>query len=377
MIHIVADSNVYRADPRREKAAFKTLERLAQTGHVTLHIPEIVRREFLSQEEALHETFVGAIHGTLRSISHRPLDAAMLAEAKKIADDNADLFARLKAAAAKEFADWAASISAVQHPLDPSHGSNMLDAYFDGAVPFTKKKNRDDIPDSFVWQAIQDLARDHNPLYVVSNDGDINKPLEGKAGFVVFTSLENLIASVPVQALLQQQDVSANLSKLLALLPTQVDFISTEIESPLNDEIAWKTVGDYDSEPTINGVGDPENLEVVVEEAVDHGNGLAVVPFRLKVECQVEFALSKSDYYRMDAEDEKSIGISDLNDHYFLAEEERTVLVEGSLSIQVDATKLQAEAIEEEALLGVLREGDFKIDSIEELKFQAESPAAK
>lgn len=377
MIHIVADSNIYRADPRREKAAFKALARLAQGRHVTLHIPEIVKREFLSQEEALHEKCAGEIHGAVRSLGHRPLDPAVAAEVKKISDDNADLVAKLKAAAAKEFSDWGRSISAVEHPLDPSHGGKMLDAYFGGAAPFKQKKNRNDIPDAFVWQAIEDLARVHNPLYVVSGDGGIRQPLEGKPGIVVFGSLEDLIASAPIQALVQQHNVSANLLAMMALLPGETAFIAGVIESPLVDELHGKMVGDDDSEPTISGVGEPQDLELEVNDAVDHGNGLAVVPFRCRVECMVEFGIDKSDYYLLDEEEADGIGISELNDHRFLAEEDRMVLVEGSLSIQVDATKLQAERIEQQALVEILKAGDFKIDSIEDMEFEDESVVAK
>ena len=370
MIHIVADSTVYRADPRREKAAFKALARLAESEHVTLHIPEIVRREFLSQEEELHEKSAKAILDAVHSLGRRPLDAAVAAEVKKIGDDNSGLVAKLKAAAAKEFSDWGRSISAVEHPLDPSHGGKMLDSYFGGTAPFKQKKNRNDIPDAFVWQSIQDLARVHRPLYVVSGDGGISRPLEGNADFVVFASLEDLIASAPIQALLQQHNVSANLLAMLALLPGQLDFIASEIESDLVDELAGKTVGDDDSEPTISMVEKPEDIEVDLAEAVDHGGGLAVVPFKAKVECLVEFGIDKSDYYVMSEDQSEGISVSDLNDHRFLAEKYKTVCVEGSLSIQVDPDDLRAERVDGPALLNALKTGEISIDSIGEIEFE-------
>lgn len=369
MINIVADSTVYRADPRREKAAFKALARLASGGLVTLHIPEIVRREFLSQEEELHEKNVKAILGAVHGLGRRPLDAAVAAEVKKIGDDTSGLVANLKTAAAKEFTDWVRSISAAEHPLDSSHGGKMLESYFGGTAPFKQKKNRNDIPDAFVWQSIQDLAREHKPLYVVSGDGGLRQPFEGSRDFVVFASLEDLIASAPIQALLKQHNVSANLIALLALLPAQTALIASEIESELVDELAGKTVGDHDSEPTISMVDKPEDIEVDVTEAVDHGGGLAVVPFKAKVECLVEFGIDKSDYYAMSGEESEGISISDLNDHRFLAEKYNTVCVEGSLSVQINPEKLRAEHVGP-ALLDALKDGEISIDSIYELEFE-------
>ncbi|MEQ1919765.1 MAG: hypothetical protein ABL955_11250, partial [Elusimicrobiota bacterium] len=131
MIHVVADSNVYRADPRREKAAFKALGRLAQGKHLTLHIPEIVRREFLSQEEVYHQDHVRAIEGALRSLGKRPLDAAAFEILKKVSDAGVDLTAKLKTSGKKEFDDWSKGISAVNHPIDSSHGAKVMDAYFE------------------------------------------------------------------------------------------------------------------------------------------------------------------------------------------------------------------------------------------------------
>lgn len=372
MIHIVADTTVYRNDPKRERAAFKALARLAQGKHVTLHIPEIVRREFLSQEEQFLQENAKAIENALHNLTKRPMDPKGGAHLKKVADASADFAKKLEPSASKEFDAWAKSIHAKDPPIAPAHGAQVMDAYFTGAPPFKQKKNRNDIPDSFVWQAIQDLAKVHKPLYVVSGDGGILGPLQGNAAFVPFASLDDLITSVPIQALLQKHYASANLSALLALLPGQIGYLEKNIESSLVDELAGKIVGDIDddSEPTITGVYSPEDLEVDPDEAIDHGSGLAVVPFKLKVECTIEFCIDKSAYYRMDEEDSKRISVSPLNDHRFSAEENQTVAVEGWLSLQVAPKKLQAEMIDEATLLKVLKDGKIKIDSIEKMEFE-------
>lgn len=371
MIHIVADTTVYRNDPKREKAAFKALARLAQGKHVTLHIPEIVRREFLSQEEAFLQTNAKSIEDALNNLSKRPMDAKGAAHLKKVADASAALGKKLEPSASTEFDAWVKSIHAKDHPIAPGHGAQVMDAYFAGTAPFKQKKNRNDIPDGFVWQAIQDLAKVHKPLYVVSNDGGITGPLQGNKDFIVFASLEDLIASASIQALLQKHYASANLSALLALLPGQIDYVENEIESSLVDELAGMIVGsiDDDSEPTITNVDSPADLTIDPAEAIDHGSGLAVVPFSLKVECGIEFCIDKSAYYRMDEEDSKRISVSPLNDHRFSAEETRTVLVEGWLSVQVDPKKLQDEKIDQATLLKVLKDGKIKIDSIDEMAF--------
>lgn len=370
MIHVVADSTVYRADPRREKAAFTSLTRLAQGKHVTLHIPDVVRREFLSQEEVYHHENATAIEAALRSLGKRPLDAAGAELLKKVAEASADMPAKLKASGAQQFSDWSKSISAVDHPIDPAHGARVMDSYFEGAPPFKKRKNREDIPDGFVWEVIQDISKKHKPLYVVSGDKAVRGALKDNPDFVVFESLEDLISSVPIQALLQQHYASANTSTLLALLPTQTALIAGEIESKMIDELAWKVIGDDDSERTITMVGTPHDISVDPADVVDHGGGLSVIAFKAKVECYVEYGLDKSDYYVMGEEESKRISISDLNDHRFLAERQEIIQVAGYLSIQVDPGRLRAAPVDGEALLEILKAGQISIDSIDEIKLE-------
>lgn len=369
MIHVVADSTVYREDPRREKAAFTSLTRLAQGKHVTLHIPDVVRREFLSQEEVYHQENASKIEAGLRSLGKRPLDAAGVDLLKKIADASADLVSKMKASGERQFSEWSKSIAAVDHPIDPAHGARVMDSYFEGTPPFKNRKNRDDIPDSFVWQAIQDISKKHKPLYVVSGDRAVRDALKDNADFVVFESLEKLIASDPIQTLLQQENAGANTKMLLGLLPMQTALIAGKIESKLIDELAWKVIGDDDSERTITMVGTPQDISVDPTDVVDHGGGLSVVAFKAKVECYVEYGLDKSDYYAMGEEESKGIGISDLNDHRFLAERQDIIQVTGYLSVQVDPERLRAAPVDGDALLKILEAGNISIDSIDEIGF--------
>lgn len=50
MLHVVLDTSVYRANPRRNSPPFRALTRLAHAGKVQIHLPDLVKREFLSQQ---------------------------------------------------------------------------------------------------------------------------------------------------------------------------------------------------------------------------------------------------------------------------------------------------------------------------------------
>lgn len=48
MIHVLFDTSIYRSDPPRRRAAFQALTALCEAGEITLHVPSIVKREFVS-----------------------------------------------------------------------------------------------------------------------------------------------------------------------------------------------------------------------------------------------------------------------------------------------------------------------------------------
>jgi hypothetical protein len=48
MIYVLLDTSIYRSDPPRRRAAFQTLTALCEAGEITLHVPSIVKREFVS-----------------------------------------------------------------------------------------------------------------------------------------------------------------------------------------------------------------------------------------------------------------------------------------------------------------------------------------
>ncbi len=51
MIHVVLDTNIFSSDRRRNSGAFRAFARLCKGGKVKLHVPFVVRNEFLSQQK--------------------------------------------------------------------------------------------------------------------------------------------------------------------------------------------------------------------------------------------------------------------------------------------------------------------------------------
>jgi hypothetical protein len=373
MIHVVADTTAYRADPKRDKAAFRAIARLAHAGYLVLHIPDIVRREFVSQQRQQYSKHIQALRAELHDFGRRSLPTAVADYVGGVLGRLAPLDVDLRAFAEDEFAEWASAMSAVIHPIGQSHGGRVVEAYFAGALPFREPKHRDDFPDAFLWQVIIDLAEQHNPLYVVSSDKGIFNAAQGVEGVTPFDSLEDFVASEPFQALLKAHFASANIKALLALLPEHLDFVSAALANELVDELAGRTVRsdeipDDNSEAIISMVGNPEDLDLDIAAAVDHGDGLFVVPFSLRTECLLDYAIFKGDFYTLPDEKSDRISTSELNEHYYSAEEYYTLRVDGLLSFEVGAEALRSTDLSEDDLVGILEDATITVDSIEDIE---------
>ncbi len=122
--------------------------------------------------------------------------------------------------------------------------------------------------------------------------------------------------------------------KLINLIYSDSALIESAIESDLSDKLSRETVTshlipDDNNEGTIDEVGEIEEINLNLNNVVDYENYF-VIPFSLRVDCQVTYFIYKADYYAMEDE-ESSISIldDDWNDHYFSAGQYYLLVVEG------------------------------------------------
>ena len=157
--------------------AFRTLSALGAKGVIRLCVPEIVLRECTSQiaERALeHEQAAQKGVASLRRITPAKMQAKLDSATALLAAHAEELTAELK----DRMKTWIQDARVAVLPIQSEHGSKVVDAYFAGAAPFKRVKNRDDFPDGFVWQALLDLAADETrDIQFVCNDAAFEKHL--------------------------------------------------------------------------------------------------------------------------------------------------------------------------------------------------------
>jgi len=182
MIHVVLDTNVFSSDRRRNSGAFRAFARLCKGGKVKLHIPFVVNHEFLSQQKQEVRKLLKDLHSIANELGTMTPDDEISGFAEGTKKRAEHLREDADSLVQKEWEKWLKEIGAVERPVDPSHGERVIRDYFAGKPPFKAVRNRNDIPDSYLWQTILDLARKYKPLRLVTNDGSVYDAAAGIQG---------------------------------------------------------------------------------------------------------------------------------------------------------------------------------------------------
>lgn len=354
--HVVLDTNIYRKSPKRKDLAFLALERLAKAGLIQLHLPYVVEREFQTQQVAQYKKEIDAAISGLDSVTKKGLETAQLETVQGI-------LGNLKITAPKIFADveralpnWVASIGGYRHPITEAQATSAMEAYFQGAAPLKAPKVRDDIPDSFIFQLIVELAKTSSPLVVVAEDEKIAQASESLEGVSVHRSLIAFIDSTPVQAELLDLDIVQNLPSIQDVIKSYEGSsgnIASLLEQKGGAALVWKkvysqSIPDDNHEATITSYYEPEDIELDFTELSYYGYGEFGLPFTFVATVSIDYYIFKSDYFTLDEKRQPSV--SDHNDHYYEAEEERQVRASGVIKLSFDPAALKslsAENIEE------------------------------
>lgn len=364
--NVILDTNIFRKNPSRSDLPFKALERLCKAEVCRLHLPYVVQREFQTQQMALYQKELSASLAALEGVMRKGLPAVELATVTSLRDAVKAAEPAVLAAVEAELPAWADAIGSVRHSITEAAAQSAMEAYFCGHPPLTNPKTRDDIPDAFIFQTIKDIASLGPKLIVVAEDGKLAKAAETLPNVVVHRSLVSMIESEFIQTEILELDVIENITNTAKVL-RDYEAEYTEFRSYVNrkgaEKIVWRTVHssqipDDNHEATISSYCDPEDVEVDFDGLSYFGSGQFGLPFEFRCTVEVIYYIFKSDYYCLDEDHMPSV--TDHNDHYFEAEDEREVHVSGTLRLSFPIESIKTLAIET-----VDKHIDIGIDSID------------
>lgn len=363
MLHVIIDTSIYRNDPKRGKGAFRAFTRLCEGRKVTLYIPEYVKGEFVSQQKASVEDEIRKIITAAKSIERRSRNERLVAFSEEITKAAEKILPKAGGLTTKEFTMWAKRSNAVASKIRPEHAARVMEDYFEGAPPFSSIKHRNDIPDSFIWQTVRDIANNKKHIYFIANDGELFKAAKALKNVTAYKTLEEFVESSEFQKAIEEMTTEAmarNIAKAKRIIPKNEGSLQTMVENDIIDALANRTIHDSripddNSEGRITMVGSPEDLVFNFENIEFYGGSEIGIPFSTTVECELNYAIFKSDYYTLNEGKMDRISISELNDHYYDADETYDIEVDGVLSVELETKVLEnPKATEEEVEEAIL-----------------------
>lgn len=370
MLHVVLDTSIYTGNPRRSSPPFWALMRLAKASAVKLYISEITTREFASQQREKVETPLKEVVASLKRLR------------KANAVDKFNTFANSTIAAAeamssnaapesaKEFAKWLKDLKVSEIAMTLEDAQGAFEAYFAGEPPFKSTKNREDIPDAFIWQAVQRLAKTQERLYFVVNDGALRETAKQCKNIATYAKLDEFIQAKECQDALKAISADENRDKnreriedrFPHILPGLTKIVESEMLNALDGkEVRDSKIPDDNNEGLIIGVGDVSNVEFSLEKTEYYGEDDIGIFFRATVDCTLNYAIYKADYYLLDEEETEGMSIDERNKHYFDVDEDYSLEVSGTLTLKIDGEMLEDE-LEDEELDEIILNSDTDVE---------------
>lgn len=339
-LDIFLDTEVLRRDPTRRTGPFHALMNLALAGVVRLHISEISVREFLSSQElkirdAEEKAKVG-LRG-LQRLCRAEDDRAVIQSALNGCEQAA---ASAIENMENQFREWLEEAGVTVNRIKPEHAERVFGDYFSGSPPFKRVKNREDIPDAFIWQAVTDLRRERPRVVLVSGDNGFAAACRsGHLGITHCLSLGELIETGELAEVLRQGLLDSQMQLAGKLFSEWVE-VSSRVNELVSQELLGRRVFFFYPVEADYMVRKVERLGRFFLEGDPqyYGDGILAFPFSGRALCEVTAAISRARAENLPAE--ATSGLIDSGEEGFELPLLRTLVFSGALRVTVDARVL-------------------------------------
>jgi hypothetical protein len=287
MNNLVIDSSIYRKDMSRQKSGFSLLKRLARQELVRLHIPEVVKKEVVSQIEDFHYGRFRKVESALDKAPRFLLNDKETGLLDSTQAGFSELIEKIAKRTKTEFQNWLDAVRANVHPVSPNHGERVVQSYFAGEPPFAEAKSRKDFPDAFIFESLVDLRDQHGSIHFIVADNDLREASDALENVTVHDSIKHFVDTSPqLKKDLSNREERAFFSELRVQLEDDLlPEVRREIEKSVSEGIVRELfLTDVESEYTPSGtkIEDLEErltMDFEYNRMTLYGNGEAVVPF--------------------------------------------------------------------------------------------------
>lgn len=269
---VVLDTNILIADPQRRKSAFVALNNLASKRQISIVVPELVEREFLSRRTQEHANRSQSILGSISELQRLSLPPREQQEAIELLHRAEKLMAVALQQEYGQFAAWKTLHFVISIPTTTASIEWIMERYFSGTPPFKSVRDQKAFLDAAIISSLEGLLKGQSEtVCVVSNDEFFRRGLPQHA--LSFELLDDLVESSEFQD--QLAGVSKRETATVALIVRELPWCISVIERFVAEEILdlADEAYDYDFEEPYTWHFSGVRLRPTLETPVFLGDG--------------------------------------------------------------------------------------------------------
>jgi hypothetical protein len=192
MKNIVLDTNILHQESL-SSGRMKILSQLTANDLVTVYIPEIVKREFITKRISEISEAIGNIQSNLKTVLRKVDSESTFKDSTKALEAHTTtLMESVQESVEGEFDGWIKLLNAKIVSFEPVKIHEVLDDYFIGRGAFKSQKHREDFPDSIIHHSICNLVSEVGEIYVILTDGAFKRGIKGQKEIIAMNSLNDL-----------------------------------------------------------------------------------------------------------------------------------------------------------------------------------------
>lgn len=327
-LDITLDTNILSRDRKLSGKNILLLKKLSQLKLITLHIPWVVYKEFTTQNISEISVEINNALKSIRSIFRMSLTDSDQSELDYSYTAILSIKDKIAQSVEKNWNAFIVESKAIIYEIEDSHGKSVMNSYFNASKPFSSSKNRNDIPDAFVFESVSSIVNSNNIVIFISEDKRLRKSFTEFPNIKTFESLDHFFNSdifktVDTEYKKKEHyaDELIELEKYINIIQDVANVKSKEfLDSLINTDIQNKNI------PSDNNDGTIVHIENIKPVSIDKDNIKFINnSFYLKVlvigSLRIEYFLFKWDEYMIEDRNNADIVDNDWNDHYYVVSE--------------------------------------------------------
>lgn len=303
-IHLVIDTNILLANPPNREN-YKALQRLIKKNVVICYLHYIVKEEYRTQLESKY----------LESLNNIKKNLKMLTKYNnnKIKDmlHNIDT---LKHNIDKQVNDYMKEnidnkLQAKYLDIQLNDAHMVFERYFAGFSPFKKQKDRENIPDAFIFVSLLKMVNENKNVVFITRDKDFIKSIKqqnqnNKGKIETFESIDEFLRTKEIEEILVTKNSREKIKEFVETIQSKhiIEYIlSDDLDNPFNpfekiEELRKINIPSIDNTATITYIVEiyENTIQADFEKITYYSNDTIGIPITFRVEVESQLIVSRN-----------------------------------------------------------------------------------